>query len=160
MTENKQKRSIFEWETSLYTEHQRGTKWYIVSVLVTVLTFLFSIIFGSKMFALVVIILSLAYFPLTFKKVPHVKVVITSEGIYFGQHFYAFQEIEYFWIEEYLPSFQSIHLQLKKSRINDVEIQFYDHKKEDLIIVLQQFSPFNPEKQPSFFSHLAHIFKL
>ena len=151
---------IISWQSSLYIDHNRGKVWYILATLIAVTTIILSFIFGSKLFGLVVVFLCLAYFPLTLKKAPIVQVSVSTKGIHFGEHFYPYSDIEYFWIEEYLPSYQSLHLQIKQSRISDLEIQFYDHSKDEIIGILQQFVPHNLERTPSLFNHLAHALKL
>lgn len=151
---------ITEWQTKLYIDHVRGPIWYAIAIAISVLTIVLSLIFGSKMFAFVIFVLSLTYIPLTLKEVPEVTCQLTTEGIQFGQHFYPYSNIKYFWIEEFLPSFQSIHFEVKNDRISDLEVQFYHMSKDELAIILQQFIPYQKDQNPSFFNHIAHILKL
>lgn len=156
----KKSQSILSWDTALYTEYERGKLWYFIAGLIAVSTILLSLFFGSKTFALVILVISVAYILLSTKDVPHVKASITPAGVRFGDHFHNYEDIEYFWIEKHLPNFQSLHLIKKTSRFRDIEIQFYAFTDTELINTLQRFVPYNPEKEPGLVDHLVHVLKL
>jgi len=156
----KKNQSILSWDTALYTEYERGKLWYLIAGFLSLSTILLSLFFGSKTFALVILVVSVAYILLSTKEVPHVKATITPAGIKFGKHFHSFEDIGYFWVEKHLPNFQSLHLNKKNSRMKDVEIQFYAFTDAELINTLQRFVPYNAEKQPGLVDHLVHILKL
>lgn len=161
MTKEKNlKQSILSWETSLYTEYERGKLWYLLASVVSISTIILSFLFGSKSFAFVILVVSIAYILMASKEVPHVKAEITTSGVNFGHDFHKFDDIEYFWIEKHLPNFQSVHLVKKKDRLKDIEIQFYSFTDRELINILQRFIPYNPEKEPGLIDHLIHVLKL
>lgn len=153
-------KTILSWDTALYTEYERGKVWYLVAGLASISTIVLSLLFGSKSFALVILVISVAYILLSTKDVPHVIATITPEGVNFGSEFHKFKDIEYFWIEKHLPNFQSVHLIKKDSRIKDIEIQFYKFTDTELINILQRFIPYNPDKKPGLIDHLIHALKL
>ncbi len=157
---NKKKQIILEWETALYTEYERGFWWYVIASAIAIATIVLSLIFGSKTFALVIFLISISYLILSKKEVPHVQAKITSLGVQFGDQFHKYTDIDYFWIEKHLPSFQSLHLSKSKSKIADIEIQFYDFTDKEIINTLQRFIPYHPDKHPSLIDHLVHILKL
>lgn len=158
--ENKKQQTILKWETALYTEYERGTRWYFLAILISISTIILSLIFGSKTFALVVIAISIIYFLQAKKEVPHVEAIVTPVGIHFGKQFHKYDDIDFFWIEKHLPNFQSLHLNTTKGHIKDIEIQFYDFTDQELINTLQRFIPYNPNKKPGLIDHLVHILKL
>lgn len=154
------KQAILQWDTSLYTEYERGKVWYLAAAIISISTIILSLLFGSKSFAFVILVISVAYILLSTKDVPHVTATITPEGVHFGSEFHKFKDVEYFWIEKHLPNFQSVHLIKKDSRIKDIEIQFYKFTDIELINILQRFIPYNPEKKPGLIQHLIHALKL
>lgn len=154
------KQTVLSWDTALYTEYERGNLWYLVAGLITVSTIILSLFFGSKTFSFVIFVIAIAYLLTAGKEVPHVKARLTTKGIHFGKQFHSYEEIDYFWIEQHLPNFQSLHLNKKNSKIKDIEIQFYDLSETEMINTLQRFIPYNPEKKPGLIDHLVHILKL
>jgi hypothetical protein len=153
-------KTILSWNTALYTEYERGVLWYVIASLISVATIILSLFFGSKTFSFVIFIISIAYILTAGKEVPHVKAIITLDGIQFGNQKHLFDDIEYFWIEQHLPNFQSLHLVKPKSKVKDIEIQFYEVSEAEMINTLQRFIPYNPEQKPGLVDHLIHILKL
>lgn len=154
------KKTILKWDTALYTQYQRTKVWYLVSGVITGSIVALSFLNGAWSFGVALIAISIVYLYLNKKEVPHAEAIITPKGIQFANKFYYYRDIEFFWIEEHLPTFQALHLHLNNQRDTKLTIQFYDFTADHLSNVLRRFIPEDTNIKPTFLEHLIHILKL
>lgn len=151
---------ILRWDTALYTQYQKTKLWYIIAGLITGGIVAFSFLSGAWSFGIALIITSIVYLYANRKEVPHAEAIISPKGIQFADKFYYFRDIEYFWVEEHLPTFQALHIHVNNQRHSQITIQFYDFTADHLINILRRYIPHDVNKTPSTMDHFIHLLKL
>lgn len=87
---------IMSWEIPEYHKHDRGHWWYLIYALIGIGLVVQALIFGNFLFALIIVIGSLALILSDARHPKSIPVVITTEGIIVGGSFYDFDAIKHF----------------------------------------------------------------
>lgn len=87
---------IMSWEIPEYHKHDRGHWWYLIYALVGIGFVVQALIFGNFLFALIIVIGSLALFLSDARHPKSIPVIITTEGVIVGGSFYDFDAIRHF----------------------------------------------------------------
>ncbi len=153
-------KEILKWDTALYTQYQKTKIWYLVAGTLTGVIVALSFLNGSWSFGIAIIVIATIYLILNQKEVPHAEAIITPKGIQFGGKFYYYSDIDFFWVEEQLPTFQALHLHLNNQRDTKLTIQFYDFTADHLGNTLRRYIPQDINKKPSFLENMIHLLKL
>lgn len=151
---------ILAWNAASFIKFQRTKSWYIVSSILLLLVIVSAVLLGSPTFAIAVIVFAMVYVFLTQDDPEAVQVVISDIGIIFGNKVYPYTDIRTFWIEYQPPTFQSLHLVLKKEFSEEVTINFHGINPTDLRLVLSKFLPEWEEREKNFTENLTRMLGL
>lgn len=87
---------IMSWEIPEYHKHERGHWWYILYALIGVGLVVQALIYGNFLFALIIVIGSLALILNDARHPKSIPVIITTEGLIVGGSFYDYDSIKHF----------------------------------------------------------------
>ncbi len=112
-----------EWKAPEFINHYRGAKWFLIAGILTILLIGYAIYSGSATMAIVFIVLAGVYY-LTHNQEPKIiNIKITDLGIYAGDDYHPFNEINSFWINYHPPYVHNLTLRLSDKSRTKVVIQ-------------------------------------
>lgn len=113
---------LMEWTFPEYEQYQRGKSWYITAGIVSILFLIYAIVTANYLFALIIIMVDLIILIQTNRKPDKVEFQITEEGIYIGDAFHSYSEINKFWIIYNPPKSKTLYLNYNSTLKPDITI--------------------------------------
>ncbi len=87
---------IIRWEIPEYHKHDRGHWWYLLYAIIGIGLVVQALIYANFLFALIIVIGSLAVIVSDARHPQHIPVIITTEGVLVGSSFYDYDSIKHF----------------------------------------------------------------
>jgi len=147
-----------EWKAPEFEYHPKNKSWVLIPGAIAVVLFIWSVLIGNYLFALLII---LAYFSISiyaFKKPALVRVVITSQAIKVNQSLYEYENLSSFWIFYDSDGVKELSLKSKKTVMPYIKIPL---GKENPVKVRQALIKYLSEKkqEESFIDNLFRNFR-
>jgi len=117
---------LHEWTLSEYERHERGGKWYVLTLFGAVLLVVFAIFTDNFLFALVILLGVIIMFLQHHQEPPQVLFQITELGVVVGKKFYPYRELSEFYIIYQPPLVKGLFLGTKSSVRPTLRIPLYD----------------------------------
>jgi hypothetical protein len=149
----------YSWEAWEFRHYPKNGAWYITLICVAILMMAFFIIVESDIFAAVTIaILTLLVIMFSRQKPRRVNIELNHSGIKFGNLFYPYKQIKYFWVVN-----NSIHKTVNfhtSAMINNVLILELEAEDPEFIRqYLLRYLPEHPETKETAIQRVMHQFK-
>ena len=117
---------ILAWRAPEFHKPVRGAPWMFVMSALVLALIAWGIFSDSVAFSAVVVLLAGVYF-LTHNRDPQIiEIAVTDLGVLFGEKFFAFSEIDKFWIFYEPPLLQSLNLKLNRGAVREIAIELSD----------------------------------
>ena len=142
------------WQAPEFEYHSKNKSWVLIPGAVAAVLFIWSVLAGNYLFALLVI---LAYFSLSiyaFKRPTLVRIAITSKGVKVNQALYEYENLNSFWIFYDSDGVKELSLKSKKVIMPYIRIPL---GKANPVKVRQALIKYLPEKkqEESFIDNLS-----
>lgn len=87
---------LLSWEVPEFEKHERTKRWYIISIVASLLLMLFAFLTSNFLFAVIIIIAALIVILRDGQEPEMVRFIIATEGVVIGRKFYDYDEIKDF----------------------------------------------------------------
>lgn len=92
--------STLSWRAREHEHIHRESDWYWALGIIAVCCALTSVIFSNILFALLIVIGAITLGLVARREIEEVQFVLNEKGLFVGEEFYSFKEMQGFWIEE------------------------------------------------------------
>lgn len=130
---------LFVWESPEYERHDRGPRWYIAMVVISLLFIGYAVWTANYLFAFIMVILATVLVLVGNEKPRRILVQIGRNGIVLNGEFFSFDEIRHFAIVYQPPMAKVLYLYPNGSLFRRVRIQLGDQNPVEIRKFLRQF---------------------
>lgn len=117
---------VLEWKTPEFIPHPKGPVWFMTAAGLMVTFTAYAILTGSATMAIVFILLGGVYY-LTHNQAPRIlSIKITKLGLYVGNRFYPFNNLNAFWIVYNPPYVRRLYLRTSDKTNREIKIELND----------------------------------
>ena len=106
---------LHEWNLQEYDQYERGSRWYILMIILGIILVLYGIFSGNFLFSLIIILFAIIIFLQSHQKPLKVPFKITELGVVVGNRFYGFPELDSFYIIYEPPEVKMLFLETKST---------------------------------------------
>ncbi len=110
------RKTLYEWDTPEFIPMRRGRVWYLVATLIFAGLMAYAVMTGSFTMALAFIVIAVIFMWIEKREPKMVKVKITDLGIFYKGIFYAYHELNAFWIIYHPPYVQALYFRIQKKK--------------------------------------------
>ncbi len=103
---------LLNWSFPEYEKHERKLSWYIVSFSVGAFMFLYSVVTGNFIFAIIVILAGVILINSLKGEPRNIDFSITDRGILLGRNFYEYDNLSKFWIIYKAPQVKKLYFEV------------------------------------------------
>lgn len=121
-----------EWQFPEYETHERTRGWFVIAGTIGMAAVVWAIWSANFLFALIIIMIFVIIITHHFTEPAEVEFQITDLGLQLGEHFYAYSEIDMFWIIFEPPTVKRIYFNFKNKLRPRLSIPL--HEKNPLTI--------------------------
>lgn len=147
------------WQALEYKYYEKSVGWYVALVSVFILLMAFFIIIESDIFAAVCLGLICVLIIIFSRQVPQqVAIELTDRGIKFGNLFYPYKQIKYFWVV-HNAHHQTVNLQTSALINNTVILELDNQDPEAVRNFLLAYLPEHPATEATAAQKVMHRFK-
>ena len=114
---------LLHWQAPEFITHQKGSTWYLIAGIVTLLLIIYAIYTDSATMAIVFIMFAGVYYMMHNQEPKTIDIKITELGIFVGKNFYPYNMINSFWIIYNPPYIHTLNLRLSDKTSSRVVIQ-------------------------------------
>ena len=107
--------TLHEWTIQEYEHHQRGTWWYVLMLLLGIVLVVFGLVSGNFLFALIIILFGIILYLQSHQQAPQLPFRVTDLGVVIGSKFYAYTELEAFYIIYDPPRVKTLFFETKSA---------------------------------------------
>jgi len=149
------------WNIPEYHQHERGKRWYIISITIAALLLLYTVLSGNFLFAIILILGIFIMAAHDRKKAPEVTFEIASNGINIGEAHYSYNRIKSFWIFYEPDEAKILFLEFKSNFRPRMAIPLQNKNPIRVRSILLKYLPENVEREYEPFSEqLIRLLKL
>ncbi len=154
-------KDLHEWEIKEYEQYERGTKWYLLMIIIGSALVIYGIFSGNFLFALIIILFAIILFLQSHQKPTQVPFKITELGLVIGNRFYDYGELESFYIIYDPPEVKSLFVETKSTVKPLLRIPLNEHNPLRIRDTLKEFLLEDLEKEEEPYSDkFARAWKL
>jgi len=95
---SKKQKILIDWDFPEFSKYERGKKWYLLVIILVTLFLLYAIWTKNILFAIILVLAAFIGVVQHFQKPVMVDAAITEDGVVIGNKFYAYEDLEKFWI--------------------------------------------------------------
>ncbi|NQV12477.1 hypothetical protein HQ524_03865 [Candidatus Uhrbacteria bacterium] len=153
---------LLYWTMHEFHQHDRGTAWYVVFLLLGIGLILFAILTRNYIFAVLLILMGTFMIMQHFNDPEDVPIVILTTGIVIGNHYHPWEEVKNFWIAYEPPDIQKLYIDFHKNRHPYVSIEMPDNLDPiELRDTMLEFADENDDRQEeSLTDYIRRLYKL
>lgn len=137
----------FSWDFPEYITHDRSLPWYVLSSLVVVGLFAFSLITGNILFAIIIILATIITVYIGRRQPRIMNIKLTEEGIVVENRFYPYSEIKNFWIVHEMPNIRKLYFEFSSPLIPRLSVPYQDQDPNQLRNYLLQYVEESDERE-------------
>jgi len=138
---------LHEWSIQEYEKHDRGGLWYLVIGGAGLAMVVYGMLTGNFLFSLVIILFSIILFMQSHQEPLQVPFQITELGIVIGSKFYAFSELNAFYIFYNPPEVKTLYFETKSVLHPNLRIPLLDQNPVELKHTLREYLAEDTEKE-------------
>lgn len=153
-------KTLLRWTFSEFVRHQRSKRWYAVAAVVGVATFFWAIISGNPLFAIILILIAIVYVSLNQRRPRLIPIAITEDGIEIDRDFYAWKDIQHFWIVYQPPTVKKLFFRFTGVLRPNLTIQLGKENPVTIRKTLLQFIPEDLNGDEPASEQLSRLLKL
>lgn len=151
---------FFSWEFSEFPRHERSSNWYLIAGVVLGGLVLFAVLNSNMLFALVLIIASLAMI-LIYRNNKEIEFQITEDGIVVDNQFHDYKTISNFFIIYQPPEVKVLYFEPKSILSPRMPVSLEDQDPVKIREILRQYLEEDIEQEDEPVSDQAtRLFKL
>lgn len=153
---------LHSWSFKEFEEHQRGTIWYVIFLIIILGMSIYCIVSGNYLFLVIIVMFALLEVMFKFKKPDYIDFAIYSTGILYTDYFYSWDEIkEYYIIYDTSRNMQKIFFTFKKVTDSILPIDLNRQNPIEVRQTLNKYIKENLERKYEPFSEqLSKMLKL
>lgn len=133
---------LHEWTIQEYDRHERGTWWYILIISIGLVFVAYGLYTQNFLFSLIIILAAIILFLQSHQSPPQVSFRIAELGLLIGNRFYAYTELESFYIIYNPPEVKTLFIESKSALRPTLRLPLLD---EDPVTVRQTLLEFLEE---------------
>lgn len=134
------------WTANEYEQYPRGKWWYVIMIPVGAFMVLYGIVTGNFLFSLLIILFAIVLFVQAYQKPPVVEFKITDTGIVIGTRFYAYAELDDFFIVYRPPEMQMLYIETNNTTRPLLRLPLDTYNPVSVRLSLRAYLPENLEK--------------
>lgn len=153
--------AVIIWRAPEFKEVERDANWFMITGVLAVLMIAWAIWQNTYSFAVVVALIAGIYY-LTHKEKPKdISVTLTTNGIVAGDRFYAYSEIESFWII-FKPEIdvRTLNFHTKSGMVREVTLQLESQDPAEVRSYLSAHVYEQPDRSETFIEKVIRVLKL
>ncbi len=153
---------LMYWTMSEFHQHERGTVWYAIFLLIGITLILIAIFSANYIFAVLLVLIGTFMVMEHFRDPKEVPIVFLTTGIAIGDHYHPWEEIKNFWIAYEPPEVQKLYIDFEKIRHPYVSIDIDDSiDPVELRDMLLQYTHENDDRmEESLTDYIKRLYKL
>ncbi len=101
---------LFEFSFPSYEKHRRGTRWYVVAIIVASAFIIYALITANFLFAVLVVIISFIIFLHDLREPTQHSCFLTEAGVCIDDDFHPYSSFEGFWMVFEPPRIKNLYL--------------------------------------------------
>jgi len=143
--------TLHEWTVQEYEHHSdRGRLWYFLMITLGLVLVVYGMVTGNFLFALIIILSAIILFLQSHQTPPQVLFQITELGVILGSRFFAYSELENFYIIYSPPDVKTLYLEPKGVMRPRITIPLLDTNPIEVKHTLREFleEDFEKEDEP------------
>ncbi len=157
---NKHEKTIISWIAPEYIKHEKTKMWYIIALIIAILSVIYSFFTGNWSMGLVIITFAIIYIYIQEYHPPkNIEIKITDLGIHIGSMFIQYQQIKAFWII-YKEHHKSLNLLVTGKTYPEIKIQLNQQSPVEVRNYLLTQIPEIEGKDETFSDVLVRLLKL
>ncbi len=130
---------LLNWKFPEYTQHQRGSLWYIVIGLIFISVFIYSFLSSNFLFIVFLVLFGLIIF-LHFKRVPlEVDLKLFEDGLMLGLNFYEWSEIKNFRLVYRPPEIKRVYFDFKSALTPEISAPLEEQDPIEVRKILKRY---------------------
>lgn len=110
------RQTLHQWLAPEFIPMPRGPKWYIVAAIIFTLLIIYALASQSWTMALAFLVVAIIFMMVENRAPKMLQVKITDLGIFYKGQFYAYHEINAFWIVYHPPFVDALYLRIRKKK--------------------------------------------
>ncbi|HUT22237.1 MAG TPA: hypothetical protein VMX18_02375 [Candidatus Bipolaricaulota bacterium] len=151
---------LIEWTFDEFEKHSRGKGWYAAAIVIFAIFLIYAVWTGNILFGAIVVLAAFIGVIQHYQAPQKVKAAVTEDGIMIGRKFYAFQELENFWLI-YNPPAKLLYLEYKNPLKRSLPVPLEEVDPNKVRDSLKQYLFEDLEKEEEELSdRLAKFFKM
>ncbi len=151
---------LYEFQSPEFLQYERGTGWYVGAGVFTLALVALGIVLHSLSLVVAFLLAVAVYFLIHQHQPQLITVQITPDGIYHGRDFYAFGEMQNYWLVLQPPYVADFKLRLKRIWHPIRTIHIYGQDPAQLQAVLAPYLTELPDQTESFPDLLIRAMRL
>jgi len=116
----------FSWSFNEYEKYNRGKRWYWTMGLLSVALIAFAVYTANYLFALIIVLFGIIIFLQEMNEPMELDFGLTDTGIVLGTKYYAFSELEKYWIVYNPPMVKVLYFEPKSAIKHRLHIPLID----------------------------------
>lgn len=118
-------RILAEWTVPEYVKYERTITWYIIAGGIAILLLIQALATSNFLFAIIILLVAAIVYLHERRQPEQLELLILEGGIVLGERFYAYREIESFWIV-YEPPVKLLYLGVNQTMRKELPIHLED----------------------------------
>ena len=135
------------WDFPEFIKHERGKLWYILFGVIFLAMIIYSYFSDNLLFAIIIALFIITYFSLERRGPINIQVAITEDGILINSKFFAFEDLQDFYIIYYPPQVKNLYFQPKNHLRPAIVWPLEDENPVTIRRILLQYLPEDLEKE-------------
>lgn len=130
-------KTLIRWHFPEFEQPDRSLSWYVVLFIIFIALLIHSFITSNFLFAIIIVMVVVILFLHQRKDPIELEIKITEAGIEIGDKFYAYKELDKFFIIYEPPEISNLYIEFKSNLKPDLSIPLKDQnpiKVRDIII--------------------------
>jgi len=138
---------LHEWTIQEYEQHDRNWLWYILMGGLGIAMIIYGMMSGNFLFSLIIILFGIILFLQSHQEPLQVPFQITELGVVVGNKFYAYSELDQFYLIYDPPHVKTLYLETKSVMHPTLRIPLLDQNPIELKHTLREFLGEDTEKE-------------
>ncbi|MFH0873408.1 MAG: hypothetical protein V1846_01045 [Candidatus Komeilibacteria bacterium] len=152
---------LAEWDYPEYIQFERGWRWYVIAIVITVALLVYSFFTDNQLFMIIILLAAIIFTLANMRQPERIKFYITDKGVVIRDKFLNYRDIKNFWMIYQPPSVKNLFIEPKSFIIPRLAIHLEDQNPVEirnmLLQYLQEDLDKEDEPQSDFFGRLLKL---
>ena len=138
---------LHQWTIQEYDQHKRGTVWYVLMISLGLILILYGLLYSNFLFSLIIILGAIILFLQSHQEPPQVAFQITELGVVVGTKFYAYSELDSFYLIYNPPEIKTLFIETNSALRPMLRVPLLDENPLEIRASLREFLDEDLEKE-------------